>query len=425
MTQQTQNRKFKGGSWLDPCSGIGNLSWHLVNAQFDKEDFLKTKLTLSDRDDLALEIARVLFTLSFQNKYPNLYHEIANRFVKFDFLSVADNGNPALISEPEISKIPEHDFVIVNPPYLGLKADDPRFETSKARDLYAYFLENVIKTSSGFVSITPQSFTNAQKFQPLRRLILGKYKSIRIYSFDNIPGNIFYGVKFGSENSNKANSIRAAITIAHTNKGAIETTSLMRWKTSEREQMFKSLDKFLTPGDLSEDYFPKVSAIFSHLFFEMKSQRKLGELVSSKKSQYALYIPAAPRYFISALKRPVARTSMKTIHFANQEDLDTAYLALNSSLMYWWWRVRDGGMTLSLESITSLPLPQFVVDPNLVRDLEKSEKSNVVTKRNAGALHENVKHDLALVQRLNELIVPSFADRLLLTHGNSELIQLN
>jgi hypothetical protein len=157
----------------------------------------------------------------------------------------------------------------------------------------------------------------------------------------------------------------------------------------------------------------------------MKSQRKLGELVSSKKSQYALYIPAAPRYFISALKRPVARTSMKTIHFANQEDLDTAYLALNSSLMYWWWRVRDGGMTLSLESITSLPLPQFVVDPNLVRDLEKSEKSNVVTKRNAGALHENVKHDLALVQRLNELIVPSFADRLLLTHGNSELIQLN
>jgi hypothetical protein len=31
------SKKFGPGKWLDPCSGIGNLSWHLVAAQPDPE----------------------------------------------------------------------------------------------------------------------------------------------------------------------------------------------------------------------------------------------------------------------------------------------------------------------------------------------------------------------------------------------------
>jgi 23S rRNA G2445 N2-methylase RlmL len=71
----------------------------------------------------------------------------------------------------ELDAIPIHDFVLVNPPYLSTVADS-RFETAKAGDLYAYFMENIVKTSKGFISITPQSFTNAQKFDSLRNLLL-------------------------------------------------------------------------------------------------------------------------------------------------------------------------------------------------------------------------------------------------------------
>ena len=415
---------FPVGRWLDPCSGIGNLSWHLVNQQADKEDFLINRMVLSDKDSLALEIARVLFTLSFQNQHKDLYHRIEASFRVFDFLSVADKGDASLFGSGQLSAVPSHDFVIVNPPYLGLKTEDSRFESSKAKDLYAYFLENIIKTSEGFVSVTPQSFTNAGKFRPIRRLLMAKFPTIKIYAFDNIPGNIFYGVKFGSTNTNSANSIRAAIMVAKNSEKSRRITSLLRWKTSERSVMFKRLDEFLTEAPLSLDFFPKVSSVFLSLFNEMHKLPRLESLLSKTKTEFVLYVPTAPRYFISALKTSVSRASMKTLFFRSETDLNVAYLLLNSSLMYWWWRVRDGGMTLSLETIKSAPIPEFEVVQELVDSLLVSENTNKVYKRNAGAIQENIKHDMVLVARLNRHLVPVYSERLILTHSNSELQQL-
>jgi hypothetical protein len=129
------SKKFSKGIWLDPCSGIGNLSWHLVGIQDEPEEFLINNLILSDKDDLALLIARTLLTISYQNKHENLFNEIKSNFICFDFLSVADKGDLVLFDQGnKLSEIPKHDFVIVNPPYLALKADK-RFETAKASDL--------------------------------------------------------------------------------------------------------------------------------------------------------------------------------------------------------------------------------------------------------------------------------------------------
>jgi hypothetical protein len=185
-----QSKTFGDGVWLDPCSGIGNLSWHLTAIQENPEDFLCNRMILSDRDELALLIARTLFTVSFQKNRKRLFEEIEKNFVSFDFLSVADSGSLELFeTTSQLSKIPAHDFVIVNPPYLATEIDG-RFETSKAGDLYAYFLENIIKTSRGFISITPQSFTNAGKFASLRKLLLDNFENLTIYTFDNVPANI-------------------------------------------------------------------------------------------------------------------------------------------------------------------------------------------------------------------------------------------
>lgn len=418
--------EFPKGKWLDPCSGIGNLSWHLVNSQEDKEIFLINSMILSDRDDLALLIARVLFTLSFQNKHKNLYNEISDSFVKFDFLSVAENLDQLSLDNSGLELIPPHDYVIVNPPYLSLKGEDKRFETSKARDLYAYFLENIIKTSKGFISITPQSFTNAGKFEPLRKLLLERYDSLKIYAFDNIPGNIFSGVKFGSSNSNTANSIRACIVVAAVSldKKGHQITSLLRWRTHERDVFFSKLDKFLSKPKLTSVYFPKVNSRFITLYNKVSKLKTLDSILSPVKTQFALYIPSAPRYFIPALKKPVSRTSLKTLYFKNMDDLNKAYLLINSSFMYWWWRVRDGGMTLSFETIKSLPLLDFELDKKLINKLTKSESSNLVFKMNAGSLQENVKHDSLLISEINDLVAPKYSKLLMLTHENSELVQL-
>jgi hypothetical protein len=416
-----QANSFGEGIWLDPCSGIGNLSWHLTAIQENPEEFLRSKLILSDRDELALLIARTLFTVSFQKRRKRLFVEIEQNFVSFDFLSVADSGSLELFeTTTQLSKIPAHDFVIVNPPYLATDVD-VRFETSKAGDLYAYFLENIIKTSRGFISITPQSFTNAGKFASLRKLLLDNYENLTIYTFDNVPANIFKGIKFGSKNSNQANSIRASIIIAREGRGKRRITSLIRWRSSERDSLFKSLEKFLSDVPLSESFFPKVSKDYKKLFMHVKDFGTLGDICSSKTTKYSLHVPSAPRYFIPALKKPVQRASQKTLFFRSSEDRDYAYLLINSSFMYWWWRVRDGGMTLSLETITSLPLLEFKVDPEIVLALEKSEKTNKVYKQNAGAAQENVKHSKDLMIRVNQSVIPDYADLLITLHENSEL----
>jgi hypothetical protein len=418
-------KKFPKGVWLDPCSGIGNLSWHLVNLQPDPEAFLRSSIVLSDKDALALLVARVLFTISFERNSKDLFFEIESKFVVFDFLSVSDTQTLGP-NENDLMQIPAHDYVIVNPPYLAIE-QDARFETGRAGDLYAYFLENIIKTSKGFVSVTPQSFTNAEKFRSLRHLLLRSYPDITIYVFDNVPANLFRGIKFGSRNTNTANSVRAAITIAKSSKvEKRRITSLLRWRSDQRHQLLDSLDSFLATVHLTEDYFPKVNSVFLQVYLESTGShyQTLGSYCSSRPTEFELYVPTSPRYFISALRNPVDRSSQRTLYFRTKKDMDMAYLLINSSYMYWWWRVRDGGMTLSQETLFSLPVPPFANSAVLVKKLEESEKLNKVYKQNAGAPRENVKHPQSLIVQVTSLVMPRWASLLLLTHENSEFAQL-
>ena len=136
-----------------------------------------------------------------------------------------------------------------------------------------------------------------------------------------------------------------------------------------------------------------------------------------------LFVPSSPRYFIVALKNKVKRASQKTLYFSNSIDQNYAYLLINSSLMYWWWRVRDGGMTLSMETIFSLPCPTFKIKNELILQLEKSEKTNKVYKQNAGAKQENVKHSRELLHKLNKLVTPRDYQKLIELHDNSDIEQ--
>ena len=66
-------KDFEPGVWLDPCSGVGNLSYWLIKNQKQPEEFLLNNIILTDRDNLALQIARTILTLSFQDEQENLY----------------------------------------------------------------------------------------------------------------------------------------------------------------------------------------------------------------------------------------------------------------------------------------------------------------------------------------------------------------
>lgn len=398
----------KNKIWIDPCSGVGNLSYWLIQHQENREDFLKNNIYLIDRDKLALFIARFILAINFQKEDKKLFKNIKSRFVVADFL-FSDN-------------LPEHDYAILNPPYVVVEPD-ARFETRSARDLYAYFLERVIKTSVGFVSITPQTFTNGQRFNSLRRLLLNNFSDIDIYCFDNVPDNIFRGIKFGSKNTNKANSTRAGIIVAKqsSKKQILRITPLLRWRVKDRQKLLDSVDDFLVAITPREDIFPKLQKELLSLYDFAKKQNKiLAHLVSHRYTQYKLIVPSTPRYFISALKMPVERSSFKTLYFYNENERDIAYLLLNSSYMYWWWRINDGGMTISEKTLLTLPvINEIFIDKNLLLKIEQSEKTNRVIKKNAGKDNENVKHDPSLVREINRCLFPRFANALEMLHSNS------
>ncbi|MBI2635662.1 MAG: N-6 DNA methylase [Parcubacteria group bacterium] len=398
----------KNKLWIDPCSGVGNLSYWLIQHQENKENFLKNNIFLIDRDKLALFIARFVLTVNFQKKDKKLFKNIKSRFIVSDFL-LSDN-------------IPKYDYAILNPPYVVVEPD-MRFETSTTRDLYAYFLEKVIKTSIGFVSITPQTFTNGQKFNPLRKLLLNNFGDISVYCFDNVPDNIFRGIKFGSKNTNKANSTRAGIIVAKQNdkEQIFRITPLLRWRVKDRQKLLNSVDEFLVQIKPKEDIFPKLQKNLLPLYdFAKRQEKVLAHFVSQRPTQYKLIVPSTPRYFISALKRSVERSSFKTLYFYSEQERDTAYLLLNSSYMYWWWRVNDGGMTISERTLLTLPIINKIsIDKNLLLKIEQSERTNCVVKRNAGKDNENVKHDPSLIKEINQCLFPRFANALEMLHNNS------
>lgn len=388
------SKKFPAGVWLDPSSGIGNLSFPLAASYPNPELFITSSLILSDKNELALFIARTIFTLKFHKTDDNLYEKLKGRFILQDFLETP-NSLPEKLSQLK------PDYVIVNPPYAPYT--DTRFESYKARDLYAFFLEVIIKNVKGFISVTPQSYNNSSKFLKLRELLISKFSHIDIYNFDNIPDSIFKGIKFGSTNTNTANSVRASVIVAYPDsKKQYRITPLLRWKRAQREEMFTNVDKQLSVTNFSKELFPKNYKQLSELYNEALKWEILKTFTSTKPTAYALTIATTPRYYISATKRKLDRSSYTTLYFYNKETMNKMYIYLNSSFTYWWWRVNDGGMTLSLNTLLTLPImPDMKNDESLRKLLEKSEKENLVIKVNAGKGQENVKHPLSLIKEIN------------------------
>jgi hypothetical protein len=254
--------------WVDPCSGVGNLSYWLVKEQLNPENFLLNRLYLIDKDPLALLSAQVLFTLAFQNKETNLFEAISSRFLVRDFLEAED--------------LPKVDAAILNPPYVsGIMKSE--FETASTRNLYAYFLERVSQMCrEGFISITPQTFTNGLRFSPLREVLLRGHNALDVYCFDNVPDNIFSGVKFGSGNTNKANSTRAGVIVAQKmKKTRHRITPLLRWRSHERHTMLEQAPDFLTNAAFTGEVFPKVSKELNEFYEAVQGfSHRLKDIVS-------------------------------------------------------------------------------------------------------------------------------------------------
>lgn len=407
MARQSAN--FGTGVWLDPCCGVGNLAWHLAKVQSDPAEFVRNNLVLIDRDNTALKSAVALIAAEYAAESDEeAVRNLKAKSVRRDFLSAA--------------ALPKHDFTIFNPPYARADKRDG-YETGHSRDLFAYFMERVSKSSRGYIAVTPASYLSVPKFQSLRDLLERESVGGDVYVFDNVPDTLFRGYKFGSNNTSKTNFVRAAVTVSRPDADGWQITQIIRWQAADRTRMFEQCDTLLAPRRFGpHGEWAKLSPGLEETWDALVAEPEtLGDLVTSHRTEHTLDIGLTPRYYISATHRSLDRGSKATLYFRTGEDRDRAAIVLNSSVPYLWWRALDGGVTLPRRVLMSVPVPARATterDAVLLSRIRTSEEENLVTKLNAGRENENVKHPQDLVDALNRAVLPSVPN-LHLLYANS------
>jgi predicted RNA methylase len=354
MSEKTKLFDDGKGVWLDPCCGLGILSICLASIQDDPVDFVKNRLIINERDNNQLQIALGNFREKFGVE-PKSFNE---DFLEYNF---------------------GEDYIIMNPPYFKYRDSD----------IYAYFLDKASKTTKGFVSINPLSFTNGKKFKETRKNLL-TFSAINLYHFDNIPGCIFYDA-----------SVRVSIIITHNNNDDRRTTGIIRWKSSDRKKMLDNIEDNIDDAILTENIFYKTSKNTNKYI----QTTKLLSNYLCDYSEYPLYIANSPRYFISASTEKLDRTGQIEIFMKDLESYNKALILLNSSYLYWWWRTNDSSMSLTKGSLLTLPWIDVSVDEEIIAEIERSQIENKVYKKNSGKLQENVKHPKTLIGKLNSIFL--------------------
>lgn len=350
MSKKAKSFDDGQGIWLDPCCGLGILSITLASLQDDPIDFVKNRLIINEKDNKQLHIALNNFREKF-GVVPKSFNQ--------DFLKAKIN----------------YDYIIMNPPY---------FKYGKS-DIYAYFIEKACLNTKGFVTINPISFTNGENFQDTRAALLN-YRSVNLYHFDNIPGHIFEDAK-----------VRVSIIVTHNNLDERKTTGVIRWKSEFRQEMLQSVDENLSDGIFEENIFYKTSPNTKQFIHK---EKLLSDFLVDQ-SEYPIYVTNSPRYFITASSEILDRKGQIKIYLKDLDSYHKSLIMLNSSYLYWWWRISDSSLSLTKKTLLALPWVDFEYDEEVIVDILTSEQNNKVYKKNAKKIQENIKHPKLLIERLN------------------------
>ncbi len=401
--------------WLEPLEGenicdvgcgVGNLilSYLEVIGKEKAYNLINNgNLYLYDMDDIALEICRYSIAMKYGK-------ELLKRIkVKHcDFLS-------------QKIRLPKESKVISNPPYYKITNFSDDWKITKviidSKELYSAFIEKIIKQSKSSVIITPYSFIGSGKFYSLRQ-IMNNYNGF-VVSFDNVPGNIFNGRKYGIFNSNKGNSVRAAITVVENKKDVkgFRFTPLIRFKTEERSRMLKNdylysllNDRYQIITSKRRNYYKCHKDLLKVLdSWEALSEQKMGNIIDSKYGK-EIYVPTTCRYFTVGSKKELIRDGKRIIHIPDDEKYNYVYCMLNSTFAYWYWRLYDGGINCPLTIINSIPifydkLTKFQKEEinKIAEEMQENENKYLVYKMNAGKSQENIKFPIEYRNRINKV----------------------
>jgi len=324
--------------------------------------------------------------------------------------------------------------IIGNPPYHKLSTQERQvaleegYLSTGTGDIYSLFIEAMIThlnlQRGSCCMIVPLSLAFSKKLTPLRKLLLEKRGiSLTVSHYDNIPGTIFNAGKPESTNSNQANSQRATIFNLnfHSGKNQIKSTNLIRWRSSERVNLFRKINY----ADVTElcDATKGIPKIGNQALVDFISHTKevgvaLGDLIDDKGSS-TLFMPNTARYFIPALTHPLARSGEISFPILDETTRLIVAAAINSNVFYWYWRAFGDGFHVTKSLVKSFPIPTAwrgklknkVVAA--VTALLDAERDCIVAKQNASKVSINVNFNKRpdLAKQLDILYLKAFCEK--------------
>ncbi len=398
---------LEGENICDVGCGTGNLIisyLELVGLEKAMELIQEGHIYLYDIDDVALEICKYSIALKYGSDCLKKVHCIL-----CDFLD-------------QNIRLPKNSKVISNPPYYKITNIGNNWKVTDvvmdSNELYSSFMEKIISSSLSSVIITPYSFIGSDKFYSLR-CFLNHYNGF-IYSFDNVPGQIFNGRKHGVFNSNKGNSVRASITVVENRKDCFgfRISPLIRFKSEERERLLSGnfLNQFISSKYQIVDSnhkayykcFPELNDLFDR--WMMVSDQVLGDVLDSSVGR-ALYIPTTCRYFTVGASSKLKRDGKRTVYISD-DIYNYIYCFFNSSFAYWYWRLYDGGINYSFSLIQNIPIFYHQLNSSqinkinqIAEEMQKREKEFFVYKKNAGKSQENIKFPVEYRNQINSVFL--------------------
>ena len=403
----------------DVGCGCGNLVIEVLKKIKDRseEEFntVSKNIYLFDLDKIALNICKARISILFDID-ENKIHSLSGDFLKRnEFIKNA--------------------FVISNPPYSKIKEINKTYEfmecISQSKDLYVGFIEKIISYSKKAVIVSPQSYIVGKNFSKTREKLF-QLGNGEIYSFDNVPGALFNGRKEGIFNTNTANGVRASILVF--NKSDIKgyrLTHLIRFKNEQRNKIITLNFLKSKLGNKLQDLIKPLKCFkeLEDFVYSVKSDIKINDLIENEITKqndiYKIHINTSARYFILGYVSNLKRSGYFNVYAKDQKSFYLLYALLNSSYIYLWWRMLDGGILFPKNLFLEIPVPNNILVNDLLidfcKELIKQEKHFLSYKKNAGEVQESIKFPTEYRNKLNSILFQDINFEVI--HSNKELIR--
>ena len=289
------------------------------------------------------------------------------------------------------------DVIVGNPPYapLGQDADltdlARRFVTyesaSYSTDVYLGFVEllcSQLRPEGAGALVVPMSIGYATT-GPVRRLREAAIQSRGHWTFeffDRTPDALF-----GDDVKQ-----RTAIITWHATQGRrLVTSPVMRWTSSNRQDLFKRIPRVELGDHSFLDGVPKVgSAAQAAVYRSLRSgsgslgshlvKRRRVSATEADGSECSLYVAGTAYNWLNVYRTPSAITvgvatpttsPLSELTLRAPEEADAVYAMLSSRLLYWLWRVEGDAFHVPSGWLRDVPTMGVLRDPLALTQLAK------------------------------------------------------